>query len=184
MVWTKVTVSSYMYYYTVNLSPSVIIRDAVIVKWAVMEQTKRVTFTHTCTLIFFFLSFSKIFILAHYRDYTFGHSSSLQVIVDHCRSLQIIVGHCRSLQIIAGHRRSLQVIPCFSNYGIKISCLYLRKSWQVYLKVSVFSGCQLGEYSPKQVTRTKILVTVASKVVTAWRVNKNLGLLGQFTLLS
>ena len=27
MVWTKVTVSSYMYYYTVNLSPSVIIRD-------------------------------------------------------------------------------------------------------------------------------------------------------------
>ena len=61
---------------------------------------------------------------------------------------------------------------------IKISCLYLRKSWQVYLKVSVFSGCQLGEYSPKQVTRTKIFVTVASKVVTAWRVNKNLGLLG------
>ena len=31
MVWTKVTVSSYMYYYTVNLSPSVIIRDAVII---------------------------------------------------------------------------------------------------------------------------------------------------------
>ena len=37
MVWTKVTVSSYMYYYTVNLSPSAIIRDAVIVKWAVMQ---------------------------------------------------------------------------------------------------------------------------------------------------
>ena len=37
MVWTKVTVSSYMYYYTVNLSPSVIIRDAVIIKWPVMQ---------------------------------------------------------------------------------------------------------------------------------------------------
>ena len=90
MVWTKVTVSSYMYYYTVNLSPSVIIRDAVTVKWAVMQQTKRVTFTETCLLIFF-LSFSKIFILAHYRDYTFGHSSSLQVIVDHCRSFLVLV---------------------------------------------------------------------------------------------
>ena len=110
MVWTKVTVSSYMYYYTVNLSPSIIIRDAVIVKWAVMQQTKRVTFTHTCPLIFFFLSFSKIFILVHYRDHTFGHSSSLQVIVDHYRSLQVIVGHCRSLQVIVGHCRSLQVI--------------------------------------------------------------------------
>ena len=33
----KKTVSSYMYYNTVNLSPSVIIRDAVIVKWAVMQ---------------------------------------------------------------------------------------------------------------------------------------------------
>ena len=30
------SLSSYMYYYTVNLSPSVIIRDAVII-WAVMQ---------------------------------------------------------------------------------------------------------------------------------------------------
>ena len=39
-----------------------------------------------------------------------------------------------------------------------------------FLKVSVFSGRQLGEYSPKQVARTKILVTMASKVVAVWRV--------------
>ena len=67
------------FYYTVNLSPSIIIRDAVILKWAVMQWTKCVTFTHTCTLTFFFLSFSKISleILAHYRNYTFGHSRSL-----------------------------------------------------------------------------------------------------------
>ena len=102
--------------YIVNLSPSVIIRDAVIVKCAVMQQTKRVTFMHTFPLIFFFLSFSKIFMLAHYRDYTFGHSSSLSVIVGHCRSLQVIVDHCRSLQVIVDHCRSFQVIPCFSNY--------------------------------------------------------------------
>ena len=57
----------------------------------------------------------KFFILAHYRDYTFGHSSSLQVIVDHCRSLQVIVDHCRSLQ----------VIPCFSNYVVSIHDLDL-----------------------------------------------------------
>ena len=90
------SLSSYMYYYTVNLSPSVIIRDAVII-WAVMQQTKRVTFMHTCPLIFFFVSFSKIFILAYYRDLkrTFRCPRS------------VIVGHCRSLQ----------VIPCFSNYA-------------------------------------------------------------------
>ena len=53
----KKTVSSYMYYNTVNLSPSLIIRDAAIVKWAVMQYTKRVTFMHTCPLIFFFFVF-------------------------------------------------------------------------------------------------------------------------------
>ena len=39
-----------------------------------------------------------------------------------------------------------------------------------FLKVSVFSGRQLGKYSPKQVARTKILVAMTSKVVAAWRV--------------
>ena len=67
----------------------------------------------TRSLIFCFWSFSKIFILVHYRDYTFGHSSSLQVIVDDCISLQVIVDHCRSLQ----------VIPCFSNYGSEFQSL-------------------------------------------------------------
>ena len=124
MVWTKVTVSSYMYYYSVNLSLSVIIiKDAVIVKWAVMQQTKRVTFTHMSPDLFFFCLFLKSssqlitgitcsVIVAHCRSLQVivGHCRSLQVIVDHCRSLQIIVDHCRSLQIIVGHCRSLQVI--------------------------------------------------------------------------
>ena len=46
----------------------------------------------------------------------------------------------------------------------------------LFLKVSVFSGRQLGKYSPKQVARTKILVAMTSKVVAAWRVarTKNL----------
>ena len=39
-----------------------------------------------------------------------------------------------------------------------------------FLRVSVFSGRQLGEYSPKQVARTEILVAMTSKVVAAWRV--------------
>ena len=38
------------------------------------------------------------------------------------------------------------------------------------LQVSVFSGRQLGDYFPNQVTRTKILVAMAPKVVAAWRV--------------
>ena len=97
-----------MYYYTANLSPSVIIRDAIIVKWAVMQQTKRVTFTHTSPDLFFCL-----FLKSSFQLIT-GITRS--VIVAHCRSLQIIVDHCRSLQIIVGHCRPLQVIPCFSNY--------------------------------------------------------------------
>ena len=123
MVWTKVTVSSCMYYYTVNLSSSVIIRDAVIVKWAVMQQTKPITFTYTSPDLFFFCLFLKSsfqlitgitrsVIVAHCRSLQIivGHCRSLQIIVGHCRSLQIIVGHCRLLQIIVGHCRSLQVI--------------------------------------------------------------------------
>ena len=39
-----------------------------------------------------------------------------------------------------------------------------------FLQVSVFSGCQLGDYFPNQVARTKILVAMAPKVVAAWRV--------------
>ena len=36
-----------------------------------------------------------------------------------------------------------------------------------FLQVSVFSGRQLGDYFPNQVTRTKILVAMAPKVVAA-----------------
>ena len=39
-----------------------------------------------------------------------------------------------------------------------------------FLQVSVFSGCQLGDYFLNQVARTKILVATAPKVVAAWRV--------------
>ena len=39
-----------------------------------------------------------------------------------------------------------------------------------FLQVSVFSGHQLGDYFLNQVTRTKIIVVMAPKVVTAWRV--------------
>ena len=122
MVWTKVTVSSYMYYYTVNLSPSIIIRDAVII-WAVMQQTKRDTFMHTCPVIFFFCLFLKSsfqLITGILSVFSGPLVRSLQVIVDHCRSLQVIVGHCRSLQ----------VIPCFSNY-VKIIRLKLNFKTQL-----------------------------------------------------
>ena len=37
-------------------------------------------------------------------------------------------------------------------------------------QVSVFSGRQLGDYFPNQVTSTKILVAMAPKAVAAWRV--------------
>ena len=40
----------------------------------------------------------------------------------------------------------------------------------LFPQVSVFSGRQLGDYFPNQVARTKILVTIAPKVVAAWRV--------------
>ena len=39
-----------------------------------------------------------------------------------------------------------------------------------FLQVSVFSGHQLGDYFLNQVARTKIIVVMAPKVVTAWRV--------------
>ena len=39
-----------------------------------------------------------------------------------------------------------------------------------FLQVSVFSGCQLGDYFPTQVASTKILVAMVPKVVTAWRI--------------
>ena len=42
-----------------------------------------------------------------------------------------------------------------------------------FLQVSVFSGHQLGDYFLNQVARTKMLVTMAPKVVAAWRVGKN-----------
>ena len=42
-----------------------------------------------------------------------------------------------------------------------------------FLQVSVFSGHQLGDYFLNQVASTKMLVTVAPKVVAAWRVGKN-----------
>ena len=61
---------------------------------------------HPSPLIFFFLSFSKIFILAYYRDLKRLFRCPRSVIVGHCRSLYIIVGHCRSLEVIS----------CFSKY--------------------------------------------------------------------
>ena len=42
-----------------------------------------------------------------------------------------------------------------------------------FLQVSVFSGHQLGNYFLNQVASTKMLVTMAPKVVAAWRVGKN-----------
>ena len=39
-----------------------------------------------------------------------------------------------------------------------------------FLQVSVFPGRQLGDYVLNHVARTKILVAMAPKVVTAWRV--------------
>ena len=39
-----------------------------------------------------------------------------------------------------------------------------------FLQVSVFSGCQLGDYFPTQVASTKILVATVPKVVAAWRI--------------
>ena len=39
-----------------------------------------------------------------------------------------------------------------------------------FLQVSVFSGSQLGDYFLNQVARTKILVTMAPKVVATWGV--------------
>ena len=45
---------------------------------------------HTCPLIFF-LSFSKIFILAYYRDLKRIFRSPRSVIVDHCRSFLVLV---------------------------------------------------------------------------------------------
>ena len=39
-----------------------------------------------------------------------------------------------------------------------------------FLQVSVFSGCQLGDYFPTQVASTKILVAMVPKVVAAWRI--------------
>ena len=42
-----------------------------------------------------------------------------------------------------------------------------------FLQVSVFSGHQLGDYFLNQVASTKMLVTMAPKVVAAWRVGKN-----------
>ena len=42
-----------------------------------------------------------------------------------------------------------------------------------FLQVSVFSGHQLGDYFLNQVASTKMLVTMAPKVVAAWRVGKS-----------
>ena len=41
-----------------------------------------------------------------------------------------------------------------------------------FLQVLVFSDHQLGDYFPNQVASTKMLVTMAPKVVAAWRVDK------------